>query len=123
MPTPKDKELYELAKEIVYPQYIKPSAYRSGALVKKYKQLYREKYGNDNSYLGKKELTGLTRWYKEDWQDINPYRTMSSYPVFRPTKRITADTPITASELTQNRINQQSILKQMIKGMKNLPQF
>ncbi len=123
MPQPKDKVLYELAKNIVYPQYEKPSAYRSGALVKKYKQLYREKYGNDEPYEGKKELTGLTRWYKEDWKDVNPYKTIYSYPVYRPTKRITAETPITASELSLPRIRQQSMLKQLFRGQKNLPQF
>lgn len=34
-----DPDIYERAKKIVYAQYKKPSAYRSGALVKKYKQL------------------------------------------------------------------------------------
>jgi len=39
MAIPINKELYEKAKEIVYKQYSKPSAYRSGALVKKYKSM------------------------------------------------------------------------------------
>jgi len=36
---PVDPSLYEKAKKIVYAQYDKPSAYRSGALIKKYKEL------------------------------------------------------------------------------------
>jgi hypothetical protein len=123
MPEPKDTLLYEKAKNIVYSQYEKPSAYRSGALVKKYKQLYTEKYGNNDAYEGKKTLTGLTRWYKEDWKDINPYKTISSYPVYRPTKRITIETPKTANEISEKRLKEQSILKQLVKGMKNLPKF
>ena len=46
----KDIKLYKQAMAIVYSQYKKPSAYRSRALVKKYKLMYREKYGNDNAY-------------------------------------------------------------------------
>jgi hypothetical protein len=34
-----DKDIYEKAKTIVYAQYRKASAYRSGALVRKYKDL------------------------------------------------------------------------------------
>ena len=123
MPTPKDKRVYDLARNMVYLQYNKPSAYRSGALVKKYKQLYREKYGDDDAYEGKKELTGLTRWYKEDWKDVNPYKTMYSYPVYRPTKIITKDTPSTEREIPLQRLIDQARLKQIIKGKYNLPQF
>jgi hypothetical protein len=123
MSKPKDKILYELAKEIVYPLYDKPSAYRSGSLVKKYKELYNSKYGNNDAYEGKKELIGLTRWFKEDWRDINPNKNISSYPVYRPTKRVSINTPLTVNELSQQRIKDQSVLKQLLKGMKNLPPF
>jgi len=34
-----DKDIYEKAKTIVYAQYRKASAYRRGALVRKYKDL------------------------------------------------------------------------------------
>lgn len=115
--------LYEKAKSIVYPQFDKPSAYRSGALVQKYKELYKEKYNSDDAYFGNKTLTGLNRWFKEEWKDINPNKTKTSYPVYRPTKKITEDTPKTANELTPLRIKEQSILKQKIKGTKNLPKF
>ncbi|MFN9910292.1 MAG: DUF5872 domain-containing protein, partial [bacterium] len=36
---PINKKLYERAKAEVYPRYKKPSAYRSGAVVKRYKDL------------------------------------------------------------------------------------
>lgn len=62
----KDIKLYKQAMAIVYSQYKKPSAYRSGALVKKYKLLYREKYGDDNAYeedaVAKKNRP-LARWF------------------------------------------------------------
>jgi len=119
----KDMDLYEMAKSIVYPQYEKPSAYRSGALVKKYKELYRQKYGSDDAYYGKKFLTGLNRWFKEEWKDVNPFKTKFSYPVYRPTKRITIDTPKTANEISFEKLIQQSQLKQLLKGNQNLPIF
>ncbi len=34
-----DPDIYARAKDIVYKQYKKASAYRSGALVKKYKEM------------------------------------------------------------------------------------
>ena len=42
MPTPKDKELYETIKKEIYLKYPKHSAYRSGILVKQYKEEYKK---------------------------------------------------------------------------------
>ena len=124
MSTPKDEKLYDQAKEIVYKQYEKPSAYRSGALVKKYKELYKEKHGSDSAYEEKKKTEkGLTRWYKEKWEDVNPDKTDKSYPVYRPTKRISKETPKTKDEISNERLKEQAKLKQKIKGKKNLPKF
>lgn len=123
MSQPKDEKLYDKAKDIVYKQYDKPSAYRSGALVKKYKELYKEKHGSGSAYEGKKTEKGLTRWYKEDWKDVNPDKSDKSYPVYRPTKRISKDTPKTADEISKKRLKEQSELKQKYKGKKNLPKF
>lgn len=118
---PIDTELYEIAKQIVYSRYSKPSAYRSGAVVKLYKQLG-GKYKDDNK---KKTIDDypLKRWFLEMWGDINPNKTKTSYPVYRPTKRITEKTPTTESELSKSRIKEQVQLKQKIKGKKNLPKF
>lgn len=111
-------DIYERAKKIVYSQYNKPSAYRSGALVKKYKELG-GKYRNDI----KKNQTALNRWFKEDWQDVNPMKTSKSYPVYRPTVRVNKNTPLTLNEVDKKNLIKQSIEKQKIKGGKNLKPF
>lgn len=107
-----DKEIYEKAKEKVYAAYKKPSAYRSGALVKEYKRL-------GGTFSGEKKTTGLVRWFKEKWTDIGK----KDYPVYRPTKRVTKDTPLTVREIDPKNLRKQVELKQKIKGKKNLPPF
>ena len=119
MNTPKDKQLYEKAKSIADTTYKKPSAYKSGFIVKKYKELYKEKYGNEDAYVGKKSGGGLTRWYKEKWEDIGA----GSYPLYRPTIRVNSKTPTTKGELSKKRIQEQDKLKQKYKGKRNLPKF
>ncbi len=113
-----DPKIYEKAKEIVYKQYTKPSAYRSGALVKIYKQMG----GRYSSDIPKKS-TSLKRWYDEEWKDVNPFKSSSSYPVFRPTKRINKMTPLLVDEIDKKNLIQQSKIKQKIKGDKNLQPF
>lgn len=110
---PNDPELYEKAKAVVYPRYKKPSAYRSGALVKEYKKMG----GTFSDELNDKKP--LKRWFKEEWADVGGL----DYPTYRPTKRITKDTPLTASEISPEELAKQAILKQKIKGEKNLPAF
>lgn len=111
MAKPKDLKLYEKAKEIVYAQYKKPSAYRSGALVKKYKSMGGE-FLNDGS-------KNLKRWFAEGWKDIGN----KDYPVYRPTKRIDKKTPLIVDEIDPQNLITQIKLKQKIKGNKNLPPF
>lgn len=61
-----DKGIYMKAKELVYTQYDKPSAYRSMALVKKYK--------NMGGRLEKEKKEGGTRsWLVERWVNLSPY--------------------------------------------------
>ena len=112
-----DKELYKKAKEIVYNQYKKPSAYRSGALVKKYKELGGKYKDND------KKDRPLSDWFKEDWKDINENKTNQSYPVYRPTKRLNKNTPLLVKEIDKKHLEKQIKLKQKIKGKSNLPPF
>lgn len=104
--------LYDKAKEIVYQQYPKHSAYRSGQLVKKYKEM-------GGTYSGKKPKSGLTRWFKEEWKDIGN----EEYPVYRPTKKVSKDTPLTPDEIKPFNLKKQIALKQEIKGDANLPPF
>jgi hypothetical protein len=117
---PLNKDLYEKAKKIVYAQYSKPSAYRSGALVKLYKSM-----GGKYEDSKKKSIDDkpLARWFLEEWKDVNPKKTSTSYPVYRPTKRITEKTPKTKDEIPKKRLEEQSRKKQIIKGKKNLTKF
>lgn len=103
---PKDPVLYERLKKKVWSMYKRPSAYRSGYLVKMYKQAYYHKYGNTKAYTTKKNKNlGLTRWFKERWQTPEGYTTYQKKgDVFRPTRRITKKTPVTLHELTPYQI-------------------
>ena len=112
MPIILDQELYDRAKREIYSQYTKPSAFRSGALVKRYKEL-------GGRYGGPKPRSGLTQWFKEEWKDIGN----ASYPVFRPTRRVSKTTPLLPSEIDPKNLKQQIQLKQKIKGSSNLPPF
>lgn len=112
MPIIADKELYENVKKESNKIYNKPSAYRSGWIVKTYKQRGGE-YINDN------KPKNLERWFKEQWGDIGGL----DYPVYRPFKRINQDTPLTVNEIDPLQAKEQIKLKQIIKGNKNLPAF
>ena len=104
---PVDKELYERIKKKIYKSNPIHSAYRSGAIVKKYKEEFEKKYGNNKQpYYGKKSLNkGLSRWFREKWKTDSGKNTYNNNGnVFRPTVRITRKTPKTFSELTQKEI-------------------
>jgi len=108
---PLNKKLYEKAKEIVYPRYKKPSAYRSGAVVKMYKDMggkFKESNGRP-----------LARWFAEEWRDVGN----KDYPVYRPTKRISKETPLTPAEIDPENLKLQIREKQEIKGDANLKPF
>lgn len=107
-PSPIDKDLYLLAKQIADDVYDRPSAYKSGFIVKKYKEM-------GGRYSGNKKKSPLKRWFDEEWKDINPAKTNKSYPVYRPTKRITKNTPLTASEIDYKDLIYKSKLKQKYK--------
>ena len=116
-PVPTDLKLYEKIKKKVYEKYPKHSAYRSGILVKEYKKAFK---GSSKPYKGvKPKLTGLSRWFKENWKsDTGEYGYTSKSSVYRPTKRITSKTPKTFSELTPKQIKRakkEKYLKGIIK--------
>jgi len=111
MSVPLDKELYKKAKEIADKTYDKPSAYKSGFIVKTYKDM-------GGTYKNTGERKGLKEWFQSEWKDIGNKK----YPVYRPTKRISKDTPLTPSEIDPANLKKQIALKQKIKG-KNLPPF
>ena len=93
-----DKDIYEKAKTIVYAQYRKASAYRSGTLVRKYKDLG-GRYSNEINKI----KASLTRWFKEKWTDVNPMKNQTSYPVYRPTVRVNKKTPLTVEEIDKKK--------------------
>lgn len=117
MPTPTDKDLYEVVKLYADIVYDKPSAYKSGFIVKTYKKL-------GGTYKDEHDEKPLKRWFKgERWIDINPLLGKSGYPVYRPTVRVNKNTPKTVQEIPLKRLKEQYKLKQKIKGHKNLPKF
>jgi len=102
---PIDKELYDKVKKEIFKIYKTNSAYRSGAIIKRYKELGGE-------FEGKKKNEGLTRWFKERWEDIGN----KTYPVYRPTRKISTKTPLLPSEIDPKNLKQQIKLKQKIKS-------
>jgi hypothetical protein len=112
MPTPKNPNLYNQVKAEADKIYKKPSAYKSGWIVKKYKELGGE-------YLDDNKPKNLKRWFQEEWKDIGN----QAYPVFRPTKRVNKNTPLLPSEINKEQLKNQIALKQLVKGNFNLPPF
>jgi hypothetical protein len=109
MPIVADTKLYERVKAMADQKYAKPSAYKSGYIVKTYKQLGGE-------YIEDGKPKNLKRWYKERWSDVGGL----DYPVLRPTVKVSKKTPLLPSEISN--LPEQIKLKQKIKG-KNLPPF
>lgn len=112
MPVVIDKELYNLVKQHADEVYEKPSAYKSGYIVKTYKKLG-GRYQDDN------ETKNLKRWFKEKWTDIGN----ESYPVYRPSVRVSKHTPLTVDEIDKTNLKKQIKQKQIIKGKRNLSPF
>ena len=112
MPIILNKSLYSRIKAEADKVYDKPSAYKSGYIVRRYKE-EGGRYAEDN-----KPKT-LKRWFKEKWGDIGG----KDYPVYRPHKRISKATPLTADEIDPRQAKKQIALKQKIKGESNLPPF
>lgn len=114
--TPENPKLYQEVKEYINGIYKKPSAYRSMAYMKEYKR-------RNGRFIPDRKPKNLSRWMKEEWRDVNPNKTKRSYPVFRPTKRISRKTPLTVDEIPLRVLQKQATRKQRIKGLHNLPPF
>ena len=82
-------------------------------IVKTYKALGGEFDGKQD------EKTGLNRWFDEEWKDVGN----EDYPVYRPTKKKRAETPLTINEVDKTNLKKQIKLKQKIKGKINLKPF
>ena len=112
MPIIDDPILYSSVKREANNIYGKPSAYKSGWIVKTYKQ-------QGGTYTDDGKSKDLKRWFKEDWGDIGG----KEYPVYRPFKRVSSETALTANEIDPKQAKEQIRLKQAIKGDANLPPF
>jgi hypothetical protein len=112
MPKPTNEKLYQEVKMDADKIYKKSSAYKSGWIVKEYKK-------RGGKYIDDNKPKNLKRWYNEKWTDVGNEK----YPVYRPTKRINQDTPLTINEIDPIQLKEQIKLKQKIKGSKNLPKF
>lgn len=133
MPEPVNKKLYEKVKKLATKKFqSKTGIYRSAWLVKEYKK-------RGGKYSGKpSKSSGLKRWFKEDWVDLNrpvkkngkivgyhkcgrkSVRTKSKYPLCRPSKRITSKTPRTYKTISKSSIRKAKKDKSKIKGSKNV---
>lgn len=119
MPTPTDQILYDKIKQEITSKY-KPSAYRSGLIVKEYKKEYQKKHKNDNAYSGNRETSNLRRWFNEKWQSqTGKIGYNKSGDVYRPTIRINDKTPITFAELTKEQIKEAQKEKAMYGRVRN----
>jgi hypothetical protein len=112
MPIVLNKPLYQKIKARADKIYDKPSAFKSGYIVKEYKK-EGGRYGDDA------RPRDLHRWFKEKWVDVGH----KQYPVFRPTVRVSKETPLTASEIDKEDLEKQIRKKQIIKGNENLKPF
>ena len=121
MAEPKDKELYNRIKKDIFTKNPKNSAYRSALLVKTYKEAYKKKYGNSDAYEGKKnEKKGIARWMKEEWRTQDGKKVYEKKTdIFRPTKRITKETPTTIKELSKKQIEKSQEIKGKTGRVKN----
>ena len=113
MPIINDPELYDRVKQHAETIYAKPSAYRSGWIVKTYKSLGGT-YSEDN------KPKKLKTWFKEKWQNV---ANVQQYPVLRPTVRVNKSTPLTVPEIDPSNLKKQISFKQKIRGTKNLSPF
>ena len=110
-----DEKLYENIKKKVYADIPKHSAYRSGILVQKYKEAFKNKYKNTRKkpYKGNRtKKKGLRRWFDEEWVNQRGeigYKYKND--VYRPKIRITDESPITHGELTKKEIEKARVKK------------
>lgn len=103
---PSDALLYKKVKNNIYSRYPTHSAYRSGMIVKKYKSEFKKLHPRMSPYKGQTSiLMGLARWFKENWKsDTGEYHYSNKSSVYRPSRRITKDTPTTFSELSKKQL-------------------
>jgi hypothetical protein len=126
MPEPINKELYAKAKAAINQKYgTKTSAYRSMALVKKYKSMG-GKYRDDG---GSKKTT---RWLNEKWVNLNAPKkeggyeecgkrgSSGKYPLCRPSQTVNSETPKKYQDIPKSRIDIVNLKKQKLQNKSNI---
>lgn len=140
MSEPTNKKLYNYVKKLANEKFqSKSGIYKSSWIVKEYKK-------RGGKYKGSKpKISGLKRWYKEKWIDLNRpiknskgkiigyhpcgrkglkspsnKKSQSKYPLCRPSKRINSKTPKTYKELSKSSIKKAKKEKSKVKSTKNI---
>ena len=121
-PRPLQPDLYARVKREADAIYATPSAYKSGWIVKTYKSRGGQYEGGDRSHA-------LARWFQEKWVDLNRRRSDGSYascgrqrasggpyPLCRPSRRISSQTPATVEELSRKSLRQARRRKERAPG-------
>jgi hypothetical protein len=104
---PVDRILYGIVKAEADRKFTAHGVYKSSWIVREYKK-------RGGLYVGRKNKdTGLLRWFREEWIDLNRSDNKpcgrsdlkAKYPLCRPSKRITNETPKTIAELSKKSID------------------
>jgi hypothetical protein len=114
MAEPKDLKLYKKVKKLADKKFKSPTGvYKSSWIVREYKKLG-GKYKGESS-----GSSGLKRWYKEKWVDLNrpmdkkgnyhpcgrkSIKKGEKYPLCRPMIRVNKETPRTYKEISKKSI-------------------
>lgn len=117
---PTKPSLYASVKRSADAKFSAPtSAYKSAWIVREYKK-------RGGKYAGKSpaKTTGLKRWFREKWVNVSKKdkpacgrsSSRSAYPLCRPTKRVTKNTPATVRELSAARIKKAIRKKKVVRG-------
>lgn len=133
MSIPKDTTLYNKVKKLADKKFkSKTGVYKSSWIVKEYKR-QGGKYASP-----KPKNSGLKRWYKEKWVDLNrpiknskgkvigykscgrSNQSTKKYPLCRPSKRVSPKTPKTYKELTKSSLSKAKKAKSSIKNKGNI---
>ena len=119
---PTNKKLYEQVKKEADAKFLAPtSAYKSAWIIREYKK----RNGTFENPKPKDSSTGLKRWFREKWVDLNrPGEACgrkssdthkNQYPLCRPTIKVTKNTPKLAQNIDAKTIKSANKEKQRIR--------
>ena len=119
--TPTDINMYNIIKKDIFLINTTNSAYRSGLIVRKYKEMFLKKYGiTKNPYIGNiDKKNGLYAWFKQKWVNQRGeigYKEKGD--IYRPTYKY-GNTPILMKTITQTQLTKAKEIKQSGKNIKN----